>query len=112
MFTDQQADGAAVTAQITVTASGGGCSYDDPAAAHVQTIALQGAGGAVDTSLPIYQAITSSGPLGDLTLRGGQGLLADVTAPSILGNINVPDGPIASTIQTTFGGYWPGAARC
>jgi hypothetical protein len=67
----------------------------------IQTISLAGDGGALSTAQPIGQSITSTGPLGDLVLLSPQGLRANVTAPMIFGNILVPIGPIAGTIQTT-----------
>jgi hypothetical protein len=97
LFTDQVQDNAPVTAQVTVTKA------DDGSRSRIQTIALQGTGGAIDTALPIDAAITSSGSLGDLILRSDVGLVADVTAPSILGNIEVTQGPLTGTVQTTGG---------
>jgi hypothetical protein len=89
-------------AQITVTSARSGCGDDDHRS-HVQTIALQGSGAAIDTNVPIYTSITSTGSLGDLTIRSERGLTADVTAPSFIGNIDVTEGPLAGTIQTTQG---------
>ncbi|MHB1423146.1 MAG: hypothetical protein ACYC3I_08120 [Gemmataceae bacterium] len=71
-----------------------------PGTSVIQTIALFGDGGSIQTRQAIIQAITSTGPLGDLMLGSKKGLRADVTAPSIFGNILV-HGPIAGTIQTT-----------
>jgi hypothetical protein len=71
-----------------------------PGPAVIQTIALFGDGGSIQTRQEITQAITSTGPLGDLILGSEKGLVANVTAPSIFGNILV-HGPIAGTIQTT-----------
>src|SRR5262249_30089305 len=51
----------------------------------------------------ILSQITSTGPLGDLTLQSTRGLTANVTAPSIAGSI-FANGPITGTIQTT--GVW------
>lgn len=100
LFTDQAANDArgAVTALIgvTVPVNRGG----QPGAATIQSIALRGDGGAIQTQQAIAQSITSTGPLGDLILTAAGGLGADVTAPSIFGNIKVK-GPIAGTIQTT-----------
>ncbi|HEV3344160.1 MAG TPA: DUF4214 domain-containing protein, partial [Pirellulales bacterium] len=67
----------------------------------IQSVAFDGDGGSVTTAQPIAQSITSTGPLGDLVLESPQGLTASVTAPSIPGNMLVPNGPIAGTIQTT-----------
>ncbi|HEY9510108.1 MAG TPA: hypothetical protein VIV82_09635, partial [Verrucomicrobiae bacterium] len=44
--------------------------------------------------------ITSTGALGDVRIRGSQGL-GGITAASIFGDINVLSGPIYGTIQTT-----------
>jgi hypothetical protein len=82
----------AVTASVVVAAGTSG---------QVQRIDFSGDGGSVQTAMPITQAITGTGPLGDLTLLSTQGLVADVTAPGIVGNIEVTNGPISGTIQTT-----------
>jgi hypothetical protein len=100
LFTDQAANDArgAVTALINVTVSlnpGG-----QPKASTIQTIDLRGDGGAIQTRQPIARSITCTGPLGDLILTAAGGLGANVTAPSIIGNIEV-QGPIFGTIQTT-----------
>jgi len=94
LFTDQVANDArgAVTALVTVAAAGSSST--------IQRIDLRGDGGAIQTAQLIRQAITSTGPLGDLILGARDGIVADVTAPSILGNIDA-SGPIAGTIQTT-----------
>src|SRR5262249_8169068 len=47
--------------------------------------------------------ITSTGPLGDLTFRATQGITANMTTPSIIGNISA-SGPITAIIQTD--GRW------
>jgi hypothetical protein len=60
---------------------------------------LNGDGGSVQTSQWI-NSITSTGTLGDLFLASSQGV-HDVTAPSILGNVDVPTGSITGPIQTT-----------
>jgi hypothetical protein len=67
----------------------------------VNTIALLGDGGSIQTQQLVTGSITSTGPLGGLILSASQGLIANVTAPSIFGNIQITSGPIASTIQTT-----------
>jgi hypothetical protein len=68
----------------------------------IQTLALAGDGGSFATKLPIA-AVTSTGPLGDLSFQGTQGITGNVTAPSIFGNI-ASSGPIAGIIQTD--GRW------
>jgi hypothetical protein len=67
----------------------------------VQSISLVGDGGSISTALPIAKSITSTGPLGDLTLTSSGGLTANVKAASIFGSILVPNGSISGTIQTT-----------
>src|SRR5262249_50762004 len=89
LFTDQVVDNHGITA--TVTASAG----------VISTVALAGVGGSIQTSQPITSSITSTGRLGNLTLSSSTGI-ANVTAPSIFGNIN-SNGPIFGTIQTTSG---------
>jgi hypothetical protein len=98
LFTDQDQGlsdpRGTVTALITVQIPSGST------VSVIQTIGLYGDGGAIQTALPVAQAITSTGPLGDLILRSTQGITANVTAPSTLGNITT-SGPISGTIQTT-----------
>ena len=65
----------------------------------VQTVDLYGDGGSIFSEQFIAQSVTSTGPLGDLTVLATQGL-NNVTAPSIFGNIAAA-GPIFGTIQTT-----------
>jgi hypothetical protein len=62
---------------------------------------MRGDGGSLSTWAEITQAITSTGSLGDLTLQNLNGLVANVTAPSIAGSIHALNGPITGTIQTT-----------
>ena len=65
----------------------------------VQTVDLYGDGGSIFSNQFIAQSITSTGPLGDVTVLAAQGL-NNVTAPSIFGNI-AAQGPLFGTIQTT-----------
>ena len=65
----------------------------------VQTVDLYGDGGSIFSKQFIAQSVTSTGPLGDLTVLASQGL-NNLTAPSIFGNISAA-GPIFGTIQTT-----------
>jgi hypothetical protein len=65
----------------------------------VQSVDLYGDGGSIFSEQFIAQSITSTGPLGDLTVLASQGL-NNVTAPSIFGNI-AAQGPLFGTIQTT-----------
>ncbi len=65
----------------------------------VQSISLRGDGASIQTEQYVAGSITSTGPLGDLTLENNQGI-TDVTAPSIFGSI-ASDGSITGTVQTT-----------
>jgi hypothetical protein len=67
----------------------------------VQSIDLRGDGGSIRTQQPFSAtaSITSTGPLGDLTVLSAQGI-NNVTAPSIFGSITTP-GPITGLVQTT-----------
>ena len=81
----------AVTAMIGVDAT--------PQGSVVQSVDLYGDGGSILSEQFIAQSVTSTGPLGDLTVLAPQGL-NNVTAPSIFGNISAA-GPLFGTIQTT-----------
>jgi hypothetical protein len=89
LFTDQIVDNKSVTAMVTAVNG------------VITTIVLTGNGGSISTSQPVTQSITSTGPLGDLTLSNSNGV-PDVTAPSIFGNINA-NGPVFGIVQTTVG---------
>src|SRR5262249_57329241 len=65
----------------------------------VQSIRLRGDGASISTEQYVADSISSTGPLGDLTLDNKQGI-TDVTAPGIFGSI-FSDGPITGTVQTT-----------
>jgi hypothetical protein len=65
----------------------------------VQSVAVRGDGASIQTSQWISDGITSTGPLGDLTLSSGNGI-TNISAPSIFGSIST-QGPITGTIQTT-----------
>ena len=87
----------AATALVTVTPA-----YDRwgrPEDSVVQSIAIRGDGASIQTEQWIAGGITSTGPLGDLTLSSEQGI-TNITAPSIFGSIST-DGPITGAIQTT-----------
>jgi hypothetical protein len=96
-----------VFAQVTVTISSdsddNGAGSDGDERSVIQTINLSGAGGSIQTSQRIASAITSSDPLGDLILQSWHGIEANITAPSIFGNIAAPNGGISGIIQTTAG---------
>jgi hypothetical protein len=89
LFADQTPDLASVTALVTASAG------------NIMTVRLEGDGGSIQTSQAIRTSITSTGPLGDLTLSNSYGV-ADVTAPSLFGSL-VTNGPIFGTVQTTAG---------
>jgi len=95
-----------VLAQTTVTIPNDddkhGDHDDDDDPSLIQTIHLTGAGGSIQTAQPIAASITSSDALGDLILQAPQGIEANITAPSIFGNI-MANGSISGTIQTTTG---------
>jgi hypothetical protein len=95
LFTDQGPNDArgAVTALVSVTVAGN--------FATIQRIDLRGDYGSIQTKQDVGQAVTSTGPLGDLFLRHAKGIEADVTASSIIGSIDSSSGPISGTIQTT-----------
>ncbi|MDB5171788.1 MAG: hypothetical protein JWN51_561, partial [Phycisphaerales bacterium] len=61
-----------------------------------------GNGGSIDTSVPFTGSITSTGSLGDVMLRYGSNV-ANITAPSVMGNIDLFGGSITGTFQATFG---------
>src|SRR5262249_1738001 len=88
------------TAQLTLVISGN--------TAIIQAIDLFGDGGSIQTSQVVSMAsnpghITSTGPLGDLTLGAPDGIVDDVMAPIHTGNIDATNGASARTIPTTVG---------
>ncbi|HSQ54733.1 MAG TPA: hypothetical protein VLM40_03230, partial [Gemmata sp.] len=102
LFTDQGlVEGAGqfrpVTASVGV-ASG--------SASVIRTIALTGEGASLQTQQFVSTAIVVTDPngsLGDVTLSAPSGTPADITAPRIVGNIDVTNGSISGTISTTSG---------
>jgi len=85
-----------VTGEVGVAAAGG--------SATIRTVTLSGEGGSFQTQQLVSQAITVvSGSLGDLTLSASGGSPANITAPRIVGNIDVTNGAISGTIRTTSG---------
>ncbi len=98
LFTDQIVDNKSITAVVTVTGVPGSNST-------IQSVTLQGAGGAIQTGQWIQAAITSTGPLGDLILSATQGITAHVSAPTIIGNIDATLGPITAIVETTAGDF-------
>ena len=109
----QNVDRGAVTALISVTeaayvyaatpkATGGGTMPTAPTStlsSIIQTIDLRGDGGSIISKQWVEQAITSTGPMGDLAINSVLGMM-NVTAPSFFGNID-SYGPIRGTIQST-----------
>jgi hypothetical protein len=70
----------------------------------VQEVDFTGNYAALNTSQPITTTISNpNGSLGDLILKGSQGISANVTAASIAGNIEAVNGSISGTIETTVG---------
>jgi hypothetical protein len=65
----------------------------------VKSIEVRGDGASIQTPQWVSDHISSTGPLGDLTLQSDKGI-TDVTAPSIFGSI-VGNGSITGTVQTT-----------
>ncbi len=67
--------------------------------ASLQTIAIHGDNASVSTSQTIAQSLTSTGPLGDVTLQGPfNGLLS---APCLFGSLTFNGGPLRGIVQTT-----------
>jgi hypothetical protein len=98
LFGDQLADNKPVTAKVVVVASGSQSS--------VQEVDFTGNFAALNTSQPVTTTISNpNGSLGDLILKGSQGISANVTAASILGNIEAVNGSISGTIETTVGDF-------
>jgi hypothetical protein len=98
LYADQVADTHPVTASEVVTVPSN--------SSVVQEIDFTGNGASVNTSQPITAAINDpSGSLGDLILGAPGGITANVTAASIIGNIEATNGAISSTIETTQGDF-------
>jgi hypothetical protein len=88
---------APVTASVTLVPSGSSTS--------VQSVVFTGQGGSLTTAQPITTSISavSGGSLGDLVLSAPGGITANITADSIIGNIDATNGGISGTIQATKG---------
>ncbi len=82
----------AVTGLIGVNRSPGNPSV-------VQSVDFRGDGASMSSSQYIAGTVTSTGPVGDVTMFSPSGM-NNLTAPSIFGNVNAY-GPIVGTIQTT-----------
>src|SRR5262249_31842980 len=97
LFEDQGKDYRPVTASVRVGAAAG-------SAATVREIDLTGEAASFQTQQLVSEAITVlSGSLGDVTLRASGGSPANITAPRIVGSIDVTNGAISGTIKTTEG---------
>jgi hypothetical protein len=88
---------APVTASDTLVPSGSSTS--------VQSVVFTGQGGSLTTAQPITTAISAApgGTLGDLILSSPGGITANITADSIIGNIDATNGGISGTIEATVG---------
>jgi hypothetical protein len=76
-----------------------------PPSTTVDSVVVTGQGGSLNTAQPILSSIsaTPGGTLGDLILGSPGGITANITADSIIGNIDATNGAIAGTIETTAG---------
>ncbi len=97
IVTPSNAARGAVTALVTAMPTFGSKGQLEPSV--IQTVALRGDGGSIQTQQWISTSITSTGPLGNLLLQSTQGI-TNVAAPSIFGSI-VSGGGIIGTVQTT-----------
>ncbi len=97
LFADIVADNLPVSVKDTLVPSGSSTT--------VQSVAFTGQGGSLTTAQPITTSISASagGSLGDLILSSSGGITADITADSIIGNIDATNGGISGTILTTVG---------
>ncbi|HLP76604.1 MAG TPA: hypothetical protein VK327_06740, partial [Candidatus Paceibacterota bacterium] len=93
-FTDQMTDNASVRAEVQMVPGA-----TKKQIATITSIQFTGDGASIDSQYGIG-SITSTGPLGDVTVRGASGL-GSVTASGIFGNINVLSGAIYGRIETT-----------
>ena len=90
-LTDQFSDGAPITGSIQIAPG---------KAPSISNIDLSGNGAAIDSRFAVSN-LTSTGYLGDVTIRGKAGL-GNLTADGILGNMKVM-GSITGTIESTGG---------
>lgn len=72
-----------------------------PPTSVIQGVSLVGDGGSVQTGQWINGNITSTGPMGDISLQSTKGITCNVTATRIFGSVFSRYGPISGTIQTT-----------
>jgi hypothetical protein len=98
LYTDQSAGNAPITATVTMAPSGPNSV--------VQAIDFTGESAALQTDQLITTALNNpAGSFGDLILGAPGGIVANITAARILGNIEAVRGGISSTIQTTGGDF-------
>ena len=86
-----------------ITSVGTTTSQNLPGSSLIDTISLRGDGGSISTRQTVQSSITSTGPLGNVSILASTGI-NNITAPSIFGNI-ITSGPIVGTIQTTGMAY-------
>jgi hypothetical protein len=97
LFADQVNDNLPVTATDFLVPSGSSTAVNE--------VDFTGQGGSLTTAQPILTTIKGApgASLGDLILSSPGGITANITADSIIGNIDATNGGISSTIQTTVG---------
>jgi len=96
LFADQVNDNRPVTATDFLVPSGSSTSVNE--------VDFTGKGGSLTTAQPILTTIKGApgASLGDLILSSG-GITANITADTIIGNIDATNGDISGVIQTTVG---------
>jgi hypothetical protein len=97
LFADQVNDNRPVTATDFLVPSGSSTAVNE--------VDFTGKGGSLTTAQPILATIkgASGASLGDLILSSPGGITANITADTIIGNIDSTNGGISSVIQTTVG---------
>jgi hypothetical protein len=97
VFADQVNDNRPVTATDFLVPSGSSTSVNE--------VDFTGQGASLTTSQPILTTIkgAAGASLGDLILSASGGITANITADSIIGNIDSTSGGISGVIQTTVG---------
>jgi hypothetical protein len=97
LFADSVADHRPITASDVLVSSG--------TSSDVSEVDFTGKGGSLTTPQPILSAIkgASGASLGNLILSAPGGITANITADSIIGNIDGTNGGISGTIRTTVG---------
>jgi hypothetical protein len=97
LFADQVNDNRPVTATDFLVPSGSSTSVNE--------VDFTGQGASLTTAQPILTTIkgAAGASLGDLILGSPGGITANITADSIIGNIDATNGAISGVIQTTVG---------